>query len=527
MSRHPEVKWAQRVDKVFITVLLPDAKDAKVKLEPEGVFSFSASAGAENHQYELKLDLFDKVNVEESKINVGVRSIFCIVEKAEPAWWNKLLRGDGKTPHYVKVDWDKWVDEDDDTAGSGLGDMDLGGMDFSKFGGMGGDDMGGMGDFDDSDEDLELSKPEDEATDKKEAEEQDAGKDGAEMEATDMEVEERPPSNPDPFKRISLKNSIQTNFGDDYVFQIVPKDDWTAMAVSLSTNAVKVYSPVTGQYYGECKGHSATINQIAFSGPSTPHILHSCSSDGTIRAWDTRTFQQVSSFHSGSSQEIFSFSFGGSGNNLLAAGILFWDWRNDKQVACLEDSHVEDVTQCLHRHDILPSKICIGLMLALSIGKVGFWRDISKALVLTHIETLSIWDWKDASETSFQDARSLASKGWTLDNVDYFVDCHYSREAEKLWGPLKQFLEWTYRRCSKRVANVEHAQRIQPRSRHFWMDWREDGRLCCWLSDNAPEINRSWISSALVSRSPRTETQHGTNPTRKKGIFELLNFLFR
>ncbi|KAM0998448.1 hypothetical protein ACFX2I_008186 [Malus domestica] len=175
-SRHPEVKWAQRVDKVFLTVLLPDAKDAKVKLEPDGTFSFSASAGAENHQYELKLDLFDKVNVEESKINVGVRSIFCIVEKAEPEWWPKLLRGDGKTPHYVKVDWDKWVDEDDDTAGSGPGDMDLGGMDFSKFGGMGGmggDDMGGMGDFDDSDEDLDLSKAEDEA-----AEEQDAVKAG-------------------------------------------------------------------------------------------------------------------------------------------------------------------------------------------------------------------------------------------------------------------------------------------------------------------------------------------------------------
>ena len=65
-SRHPEVKWAQRVDKVFITVLLPDAKDAKVNLDPEGVFTFSASAGAENHVYELKLDLFDKVNVEVS-----------------------------------------------------------------------------------------------------------------------------------------------------------------------------------------------------------------------------------------------------------------------------------------------------------------------------------------------------------------------------------------------------------------------------------------------------------------------------
>ncbi|KAG4115882.1 hypothetical protein ERO13_D12G135000v2 [Gossypium hirsutum] len=176
MSRHPEVKWAQRTDKVFITVLLPDSKNAKVNLEPEGVFNFSATAGTDNNTYELKFDLFDKVNVEESKINIGVRSIFCILEKAEKVWWKKLLRGDGKAPHYVKVDWDKWVDEDED---KGLGDLDLGGMDFSNFGGMGGmgDMMGGMGDmmggmggmggmdeFEDSDDEgQEVTKPDDKA----------------------------------------------------------------------------------------------------------------------------------------------------------------------------------------------------------------------------------------------------------------------------------------------------------------------------------------------------------------------------
>ncbi|KAF7818211.1 CS domain protein [Senna tora] len=156
-SRHPEVKWAERVDKVYITVQLPDSKNAKVDLTPDGIFTFSASAGAKDQLYESKLELFDKVNVEESKINIGVRSIFCVVQKAENGWWKKLLRGEGKPPHYVKVDWDKWVDEDDD---NGLGDLDLGGMDFSKFGGMGmGDD--GMGeDFDDSDdEEQEVSKP--------------------------------------------------------------------------------------------------------------------------------------------------------------------------------------------------------------------------------------------------------------------------------------------------------------------------------------------------------------------------------
>jgi len=53
---------------------------------------------------------------QESKINYGVRSIFCVLEKAEKKWWNKLLRGDGKLPHYVKVDWDKWADEDEETG---------------------------------------------------------------------------------------------------------------------------------------------------------------------------------------------------------------------------------------------------------------------------------------------------------------------------------------------------------------------------------------------------------------------------
>ena len=63
-SRHPEVKWAQRSDKVYLTIELPDAKNPKVKIEPEGKFEFSATAGPENVVYEFELHLFDKVDVE-------------------------------------------------------------------------------------------------------------------------------------------------------------------------------------------------------------------------------------------------------------------------------------------------------------------------------------------------------------------------------------------------------------------------------------------------------------------------------
>uniref|UniRef100_A0A5B6Z656 Uncharacterized protein n=1 Tax=Davidia involucrata TaxID=16924 RepID=A0A5B6Z656_DAVIN len=382
------------------------------------------------------------------------------------------------------------------------------------------------------------------------------------MEATEMDVEELTSNS---LKRFGLRNTIQTNFGDDYVFQIVPKDDWTFMAVSLSTNAVKLYSPVTGQFFGECKGHSATINNISFSGPSTPHLLHSCSSDGTIRAWDTRSLQQVSCVSAGPSQEIFSFSFGGLGDNLLAAGIksqvFFWDWRTKKQVACLEESHMDDVTQVhfvpdhqnklvsasvdglmcifdtggdINDDDHLESVINVGA----SIGKVGFLGEINQKLwCLTHIETLSVWDWKDARlEANFEDARSLASDSWSLGHVDYFADCHYSGEDDHLWviggtnaGTLGYFpvnyagkgaigspdavLQGGHTGIVRSVLPMSSIRGGPTQSRGiFGWTGGEDGRLCCWLSDESSGINHSWISNALVIKSPKARRNSRHHP---------------
>ncbi|KAF5189438.1 Wd repeat-containing protein gts1 [Thalictrum thalictroides] len=383
----------------------------------------------------------------------------------------------------------------------------------------------------------------------------------------DMEVEASSLSNTTThsitsFKRFGIKNSIQTNFGDDYVFQIDSSPENSTLAVSLSTNAIKFYSAVTGQYIGECKGHSAPINQISFSCPSSPHVLQSCSSDGTLRAWDTRTFNQVSSLIAGSHQEVFSFSFGGSSNNLLAAGckseVLIWDWRNGKQVACLEESHMDDVTQVHfspgHRNKLISASVD-GLMctfdtegnindddhlesvmnVGTSIGKIGFCGEMNdKIWCLTHIETLSIWDWKDSrNEVNFQDARTLASDSWTLGHVDYFVDCHYSGADDRLWviggtnaGSLGYFpvdhkgigspeavLEGGHVGIVRTVLPMSclNGGRATNQSIFGWTGG-EDGRLCCWLSDESTEVNRSWISNALVMKSPKTTKKNRHHP---------------
>ncbi|XP_062211423.1 co-chaperone protein p23-1-like [Phragmites australis] len=144
MSRHPITKWAQRSDKVFLTIELPDANDVKLSLKPEGHFNFSAK-GADDLPYELDLELFDAVNVEESKAAVAPRTICYLIKKAESKWWPRLMKEEGKPPVFLKVDWDKWQDEDDEDVGFN----DIGDMDFSKLGMGGADDD----DIEDDDED--------------------------------------------------------------------------------------------------------------------------------------------------------------------------------------------------------------------------------------------------------------------------------------------------------------------------------------------------------------------------------------
>lgn len=62
-SRYPLVTWAQRLDKLFITIELADAKNVKLYLDAEGKLFFSANSGAENTPYMIDIDLYDKVDI--------------------------------------------------------------------------------------------------------------------------------------------------------------------------------------------------------------------------------------------------------------------------------------------------------------------------------------------------------------------------------------------------------------------------------------------------------------------------------
>lgn len=52
--------------------------------------------------------------LQKSKIQITNRHILAVLEKKEKGYWDRLLKNKGKPPQYIKVDWSKWVDEDEE-----------------------------------------------------------------------------------------------------------------------------------------------------------------------------------------------------------------------------------------------------------------------------------------------------------------------------------------------------------------------------------------------------------------------------
>lgn len=103
------------------------------------------------------MELFESVDANKSKINVGHREVSLVLVKSEAGpYWPRLLKSTQKM-HYIHTDFSKWVDEDEeDDMQEAAGMGNFGNFDMSQFGGSGSNfDMnrfGGEGDFEDEED---------------------------------------------------------------------------------------------------------------------------------------------------------------------------------------------------------------------------------------------------------------------------------------------------------------------------------------------------------------------------------------
>jgi cytosolic prostaglandin-E synthase len=142
----PTCKWAQRADCVYVTVDIPDAKDEVITVADDKL-TFKATSG--DKVYECEMILFSGIDSAESKYVVKARNVQFYLKKTEKEtdFWPRLLKDKALNKRFVKIDFAKWVDEDEEEDADDLnsdGMQGMGGM--PGMGGMGGmPGMGGMG----------------------------------------------------------------------------------------------------------------------------------------------------------------------------------------------------------------------------------------------------------------------------------------------------------------------------------------------------------------------------------------------
>jgi len=200
----PEVLWAQRSSNadpeknfVYLTINVPDVPTSNIKLDLQPTkLTFTGHSDTLKKTYHVELEFYAEIDPAESKVNHTARDVEMKLRKKEltETYWPRLLK-ESKKMHFLKTDFDKWVDEDEQNeaeeedfsqfggAGGmggmpgmgGMGGGDFGGIDFSKLGAGGG--MPEMDDEEESDDDMPpLEGEEEEATKKEEAPKADDGK---------------------------------------------------------------------------------------------------------------------------------------------------------------------------------------------------------------------------------------------------------------------------------------------------------------------------------------------------------------
>ncbi|GFO44778.1 prostaglandin e synthase 3 [Plakobranchus ocellatus] len=151
----PPMVWAQRKDKIFLTVQLEDIKDPVIEVK-ETSLHFCATAGKDNTKYEVQLEFNKEIDPPTSKQQNTGREFFFVLMKKENSqgFWPRLLKDSIKL-HNLKTDFNKWRDEDDSDA-EDQEDFNLDEMMQSMGGLQGAGDGGALPDEgeDSDDEDL-------------------------------------------------------------------------------------------------------------------------------------------------------------------------------------------------------------------------------------------------------------------------------------------------------------------------------------------------------------------------------------
>lgn len=119
----PSVSWAQRSSRVFLKFNV-ECEKPDISIEKKTV-SFKGTCAPDNKLHEVIIPLYAEVDPEKSNFRNRGRliEVYLTKDKPDEPFW-PALTNDKKKHHWLKVDFERWQDEDEEgSAGDNFDDM--------------------------------------------------------------------------------------------------------------------------------------------------------------------------------------------------------------------------------------------------------------------------------------------------------------------------------------------------------------------------------------------------------------------
>ena len=98
---NPQILWAQDRKSIFLTFEIIDIKEQNINLSENKV---SIEGKNKNNEFNISIDLYSEINVDESTWSIKPKGIICTLNKKVEKFWNKLSP---LKMNNLKIDWTK------------------------------------------------------------------------------------------------------------------------------------------------------------------------------------------------------------------------------------------------------------------------------------------------------------------------------------------------------------------------------------------------------------------------------------
>lgn len=139
----PTVRWFQTKENIILNFEVYDCTEENINIKDNSIYFYALSKG---FNYKIEFEFFENIDSNDSKYFINDKTVKVILKKTNNTKWNYLTKDNASFKNYIKIDWNEWIDDEDDEIENPEFDFEkimagMKGMGGNMFNNMGGENL--------------------------------------------------------------------------------------------------------------------------------------------------------------------------------------------------------------------------------------------------------------------------------------------------------------------------------------------------------------------------------------------------